>query len=296
MSWSSFSRQTMRGPKLPMSKAPVLHLPFVDRVSGRLSYARGGNEQGKKVICVHGCPGSMMDFKYLAWHLEENAYDVVRLDFPGHGQNGSADARLISDPPSAEGLAKVVIEACLDIFGSKSQILIVSHSLGSHVALHMAAMRPELFSGILLLAPAGISPHRALQPWPFVGAIGRHLVKYDTGILTSIIKLILPYLYRVMFPGTSGAEAIYSQRRIGYLDFDSLAVAIDRLHPALQVAVVYGTADSVVLPVTCEELLRKLRSTHLQVVESLAVSGGHTLQKTHAKDIYDFMRQTVSKL
>jgi len=97
---------------------------------------------GPPLLLLHGFSDSSRSFSLLAPELAGRR--LVIPDLPGHG--GSAPG---SDwTPSA--LAKDM-SAFVSAAGLKRSVL-VGHSLGSMVALEMAALHPGLFSGLVLLA------------------------------------------------------------------------------------------------------------------------------------------------
>ena len=110
-----------------------MHRPFVvDR--GR----------GDPVLLVHGQPGLGRDWERVAEQLSDHRLLIV--DGPGYGQSG---AETLSIEGNAEVLGDLVAE--LDA----APTTVVGHSYGGGVAIVLAARRPELVAGLVLVGSIG---------------------------------------------------------------------------------------------------------------------------------------------
>ena len=98
------------------------------------------------VVLVHGYGVGSSYFIPLAARLREVA-DVYAPDLPGHGPS-EHDVRPLNIRELARALA-----AWMDANRLRAAVL-VGHSMGSQVAAEVAARRPDLVSGLLLIAPA----------------------------------------------------------------------------------------------------------------------------------------------
>jgi pimeloyl-ACP methyl ester carboxylesterase len=99
-------------------------------------------------VLLHGLGGAAANWVDVA-PLLVGRHRVVALDLPGHG--GSAP------PPAGTGMAgfaDVVAETLEDLAAAPA--LVVGHSFGGQLAVWLAARRPQLVRGLLLVAPAGI--------------------------------------------------------------------------------------------------------------------------------------------
>lgn len=109
------------------------------------AYASG---TGPPVVLLHGLGGAAANWVEIAPTLTRS-HRVVALDLPGHG----------ASPPltGAAGLTDFVdaVGGAVDELGM-APALVAGHSFGGQVALGLAARRPELVRGLLLVAPAGI--------------------------------------------------------------------------------------------------------------------------------------------
>lgn len=124
--------------------------------AGRVALRAQMGGSGPPVVFLHGLGGAASNWVDVAPLLVDR-HRVVALDLPGHG--GSPPA-----PPGAgmEGFVDAVA-GTLEGLGA-SPALVVGHSFGGQLAVWLAARRPELVRGLLLVAPAGIGTRaRRLQ-------------------------------------------------------------------------------------------------------------------------------------
>lgn len=101
--------------------------------------------EGPPVALIHGFGADR-----LSWAATVPSLAGVRalhaVELPGHGQAGA-----VPDPASPEALANEVAEAVAPL----GPLPVIGHSLGGAVALHLAALRPDLVTRLVLIAPAG---------------------------------------------------------------------------------------------------------------------------------------------
>ena len=101
---------------------------------------------GPDLLFVHGFGADRLSWAANAPQLTDAA-TVWTVDLPGHGSAPDA----VGDG-SAQALADAVARALPDLSGPA---LIVGHSLGGTVALHLAAAVPQVVRHLVLIAPAG---------------------------------------------------------------------------------------------------------------------------------------------
>lgn len=110
----------------------------------QLHVHRYGPSGPPRVLGIHGLTGHGRRWEHLATtHLPD--VSVVAPDLVGHGRS-SGDA-----PWTIE--ANVAALAATLAPGAEP-VVVVGHSFGGAIALHLAATHPELVSGVLLLDPA----------------------------------------------------------------------------------------------------------------------------------------------
>src|SRR3989442_9756526 len=125
-----------------------VHVAPCDRYRLRVTTWGGGAPPHAIVL-----PGLMADWRALAPQiptLPRLGWTVHVFDLPGFPLKPSlapADATVVQ-------LADYVAKGMGDL--SIPHPLVLGHSLGGGVALHLALRRPELVSGLVLIAPAGL--------------------------------------------------------------------------------------------------------------------------------------------
>lgn len=107
------------------------------------------------VVLVHGPGIGSSCFVPLAARLSHHV-PVFAPDLPGHGPS-DRDAR----PLDVQELARALGE-WMDVMGLRRAV-VVGHSSGCQVALHLAAARPEFASRLLLIGPPADASARAMR-------------------------------------------------------------------------------------------------------------------------------------
>lgn len=123
-------------------------------VQGQRCYAYTGNRAhvpGQPAICfVHGAGQDhtvwLLQTRWFAYH----GWNVLALDLPGHGRSGGAP--LPSVPALADWVAAALTAADVE------PAVCAGHSLGSLVALDLAARHPERVRALALLGTAAPMP------------------------------------------------------------------------------------------------------------------------------------------
>ncbi len=100
--------------------------------------------RGHSVLLIHGQPGLGSDWAAVADRLSDHRLLIV--DRPGYGRSGD-DTRSIAG--NAEVLADLLVER------DAVPATVVGHSYGGGVAILLAARRPELVSGLVLVGSIG---------------------------------------------------------------------------------------------------------------------------------------------
>ncbi|MGH9887790.1 MAG: alpha/beta fold hydrolase, partial [bacterium] len=105
---------------LPTSDPEVVRFA---RASGLLTFTDEGPRDAPALVAVHGIPGSVRDFRYLAPQVS-GALRVVRLDLPGFG-GSTPEAFGVG---SFDGRVRAVLELA-DHLGL-AQFAVLGHSMG----------------------------------------------------------------------------------------------------------------------------------------------------------------------
>jgi lipase len=97
-----------------------------------------------RVLAIHGLTGHGQRWQHLASYLPELA--IAAPDVLGHGRSSWAAPWTIDANVSA--MAALLDER------ADGQVVVVGHSFGGAIAMHLAAARPDRVKGLLLLDPA----------------------------------------------------------------------------------------------------------------------------------------------
>ena len=112
-----------------------------------LALHRLGGE-GPDILFIHGFGADRLGWLAVAPQLFDEA-SVWAVEYAGHGTAGN---------DAGDGAPATVAAAIADEIGDRlTRPLVVGHSLGGTLALHLAAAMPEGLAGLVLLAPAALA-------------------------------------------------------------------------------------------------------------------------------------------
>jgi pimeloyl-ACP methyl ester carboxylesterase len=243
---------------------------LLDTAVGAVSVAEEGRLEAPAILCSHGIPGSVRDFRYLGPLLAEH-WHVVRLDLPGFGGSPGAPGTTVTDWAAALG-------AVADALNLERPALL-AHSFSGGAVILAAAARQKRYRGIALLASLGVSTHRAMR---FPPKVYRRLVPVARQpVLGAGLTIALRGVYRSIGlpPPASRSEVLLHLGLIGSVDFDLLAAAARSLQ--LPVLAVSARDDHLRQPSIQDELAAVFPDAERLVFGS----GGHHLQKTRANEV-----------
>jgi pimeloyl-ACP methyl ester carboxylesterase len=251
---------------------------------GAVSYVDEGPRDAPAVVALHGVPGSLRDFRYLAPQLTEHVR-FVRVDLPGFGGSDPVDAAVATLPGRARAVLALTEHLGLSTFG------VLGHSMGGATALVLAAGHRKRVGLLTLVASMGLRRHRGLGMSP------RAFALFSRGLRAPLLSAILVRVARRQyrrrrFPGADDmgpADFALQFRAIGATDFGLLRrAAAGALPPTL---VVYAADDRLVEPRIAEELLGMIPHARALRFET----GGHNLQKTRALELGKAIHQQLSR-
>lgn len=255
---------------------------FLELPHGRLAFVDEGPRDAPALIALHGVPGSVRDFRYLAPQLSQDRR-IVRVDLPGFG--GSAPSRAAI--ATFDGRADVVL-ALADHLGL-ARFGVLGHSMGGGTALVLAARRPDRVSALVLAASIGFRTHRGLgmSPWRF--GVLSHAFGVP-GLARVVAGLARERYRRNRFPGVDamGPEVFASHfRAIAAADFGLLRRAAAAPLPPTLLA--WAKDDRLIEPAIGEGLARAMPRARTRIYDD----GGHNIQKTQAVDLAAAIRELL---
>ncbi|KAF7188206.1 Pimeloyl-[acyl-carrier protein] methyl ester esterase [Pseudocercospora fuligena] len=123
-------------------------------------YTRSGNPSGQLLITLHGLGGSSKTFEPLLPKLPLDRFRVIGVDFEGFGKTPvtskpASVARYVSD---LDDLITHLQRSSPETSASKP-VVIIGHSLGTVVALHYTAKKPDRVAGLGLLGVGRSASH-----------------------------------------------------------------------------------------------------------------------------------------
>lgn len=135
--------------QIPVAKQMAIRggfVPWQNKVGEVIGWnlSASGSATGS-VLVVHGNSGCALDRNYFAKPIHEAAsVDVYLLEYPGYGARGGH--------PTQHNFQAAAEEA-FDLLTNSGPVYIVSESLGTGVAAHLAKARAERVRGLLLITP-----------------------------------------------------------------------------------------------------------------------------------------------
>lgn len=158
----------------PQTQSLDAALASVDRMGGNAWRDGDGNWLGwrqhspgatRRVLVMHGNAGQALDRRYwteLFRGLHESGpWAVYLLEYPGYGPRPGK--------PSEQALREAALQA-MDLLQAQQpgRVLLLGESLGSGVAAHVAAARPDDIAGMLLVTPFASLGDVAQHHMPFL--------------------------------------------------------------------------------------------------------------------------------
>lgn len=124
----------------------VLQTPVMKINGFPLHYAQTGSDTMPALLFVHGSPGSWDAFKaYLKNKELLQHYRIISVDRPGFGYSDFGNAMSLAAQAT-------ILTAWMDSINNNKPMIIIGHSLGSPLAIKLAAARPQYTKTLVLLA------------------------------------------------------------------------------------------------------------------------------------------------
>jgi pimeloyl-ACP methyl ester carboxylesterase len=247
-----------------------------------VAYTDEGPAGAPALLAVHGVPGSVRDFRYLAPHLT-GAVRFIRVDLPGFG----------GSPPVPEavrtlaGRARVLRELA-DVLGLE-RFGVIGHSMGGGTALVTGAEQPARVSLVVLVASMGLTAHRGLA-FPPRWFSGLALALERPWMARALVPLFRAQYRRRRFPHPeqmSAADFALQCRAVAAADVRVLRQAVRGRRP--RTLLCYSSDDPLVQTWIQEELAAAMPEARVLAFRE----GGHHLQKTRAAELAAAIREEL---
>jgi len=216
---------------------------------------------GIPILYVHGNIGSSLWYSKV---MEIPGHRTVALDLPNFGRSAALPGEVDLDR-YADSLA-----AFIEAVGLERPIL-VAHSLGGAVAQSLAARRPELIRGLMLVdsaAPSGLKTPEERHP-----AI--EMMRNNPQVLAYALKAVVPTLSDEVFFSALVEDAkkmaapawIGNAVALSRFDYTGRLAAFDK-----PVLVLWGRKDVIVTEVMARETEAAFPKARLEILEELGHS------------------------
>lgn len=262
---------------LPKSDPPLQEI----RIAGaRLTFTDEGSPHLPVFFAVHGVPGSVRDFRYLAPPLIAFAR-LIRLDLPGSGGSEPRLDALRSLEVRAETVLSLADALGISSFG------VIGHSMGAGTALLTASMFPGRVSHLVLVAPMGLRPHRGLSRSRASFQRIAFLLRVP-GVRSFLLPKLKKHYRKSRFPRAdemTAAEYALQFESFTAADYPLLNRAAAKPLPS-RTLVIFADDDHLVEPQIPIELAAAIPGARVLRF----TDGGHTIQKTRAAEIARAMR------
>ncbi len=273
--------QISSGAKLPTSTIEI-------------AYRQTGH--GRDLLCLHGIGASMIIYRRFT-PLVSGEFRVTCLDFPGFGKSSKPRELTYGLDEQAEHLLSAV-----EALGLKHP-LVVASSMGGAISMTAALKAPELFRGIVALAPA-TDPTRvptSLLPLAKFGEALHRLNPEKTryAIVKTVVaqviarrELITPGLVALYFEPFRTSELASAAFLKGF------RLLADKRLPALfrelttPLLIIRGLRDRLVKHSSCEDLHRLVPNSELVTHPS----AGHHSMEDEPEFIAEELRKFAARL
>ncbi len=256
---------------------PPVHT--VELPSGPVAYTDDG--EGPCLVLIHGLPGSGRDFRWLGPCLE--GLRVVRIDLPGFG-----DTPLATRPSARLHNRGSFVAEVLAALGLE-RVVLLGHSFGGPLAVEAAVRSPDRVVGLALLSSVGSRIHRGKRsfgPWRLL----------STGLRTGLgRRLLMPQLragfLKSGFPRSTPDEILVQTAHcIAWTPIDRHRRNLLGLD--LPTLIAWAEDDPLVEPAISEELAAACGAGP----RLSWPTGGHNIQKTHARELGRALSEWLPKL
>lgn len=248
----------------------------------------------KTMVLIHGFLSSSFSFRRLTPFLNKD-FNVLLVDFPPFGKSGKTKKFIYTYENIASTFISLLTSLKLD------RVILVGHSMGGQISLHMAYLRPDIVDSLILLGSSSyLKPANRVIRYssylPFFPIIvKRWLAK--SGLLNNLQNVVFnhnmineemlngylePFLNEEIFRGLTklvrDREEELSSEVLGKITTDSLLI--------------WGEHDRVVPLAVGRRLHQDLANSKLIVLSET----GHLVPEEKPDLVYHHMRDFIYRL
>lgn len=248
-----------------------------------------------RILLIHGFCLSTASLEGIAEEYMKAGYEVVTLDAPNFGYSSRETTETVLRP------REEVIYSLVKSLGGKW--IVGGHSMGGGIALNLAAMYPETFTGLVLFAPQTNSEVSGIMKTLISSVIMRTMYTVILKIalmLPPVVRMLVEQsfsdseyaktydLKRITAPlsvdGTGAGIAIMASH-VTATDFDAVA-ALD-----IPAVVITGTDDRVAVE---ENLTQIITALGEDVVTYECEKGGHMMMEYNPQLVAEKTLPTIA--
>jgi len=237
------------------------------------------------VVCIHGTPGSVYDFRYVGGELERAGCRVIRLDMPGNDRTSEEVMGGLGDSACGHALARLVEEVIEKTLEEGEKVFVMSHSLGGQVAMNYTLLQPSRVAGLILLSPAPLFvPHRMIRPYWLVHSMTALHKRIDSTPLRPLWRHALRLIWILwgFTPRISTGAVSHGQRRLHMVDFWAQRGRCAKLkQQGVPTLMAWSKNDPMIEPELHHDMSQSLPGGPRLVYKD----GGHFINKHHAGPI-----------
>ena len=238
----------------------------VEMAGRRVCYlSAGGSADRQTILLIHG---SGVSARYWVNQLRGlgRALRVLAIDLPGHGGSDPTEVATVEEYADTVASALDALEI--------RPVIAAGHSLGGAIAIALAARRPDVVTGLIVLSSCANVPHPGISPERFLAALPGPLRKI---VFFSMAKKVLfargapPHAVSLAMQELRSCrpETILKDVRAARaMDLSEQAARLDV--PAL---ILCGSRDRLTPPALSEHLGELIARSRLRIIEG----AGHML-------------------
>jgi pimeloyl-ACP methyl ester carboxylesterase len=184
-------------PKMPQTFSPLLQAvgvqaPYEQLAVNNTQMAVARRGKGSPIICLHATGHGGRDYETFAKNMSSENFEVISVDWPGHGASPDATNQTASAKRYAVLLADLIPALNLS-----ARPILLGNSIGGAAALEFALDHPEKLRALVLCNPGGLAPLNVLAKLVIAGMVaffgaGARGKRWFAPAFAAYYRLVLP--------------------------------------------------------------------------------------------------------